>query len=41
MFHLMLLALGGLLHTFSALALPGLVAGGPPVDITPPAGVGH
>lgn len=42
MLHIMLLALGGLVHILNgALALPGLAENGGPVDIEPPAGVGH
>jgi hypothetical protein len=42
MLHILLLAIGGLAHIFGgAMALPGFAAGEPPVDITPPAGVGH
>jgi len=42
MLHILLLAIGGLVHILGgAMALPGLVEGGSPVDITPPAGVGH
>jgi hypothetical protein len=41
MFHILLLALGGLVHIMSgAMALPGFVEHGPSVEIEPPAGVG-
>ena len=41
MLHILLLALGGLVHIMSgALALPGVLEAGPTTEISPPAGVG-